>query len=189
MKLYQILSIAVLISCGKSRPEIANNMDPGNPGRYFFQKDSIGWRLIKDVPGAAKGSGVVTYSQYTDSASAVALLADVIRIRKRYIDAKAWEPELKDMEALMDKVTGRKVFSGSSQDLVGSWLITDGRDSLRVNINSFLTVSGEGIKGKIYTDETGILLMKEVLPGDIPFKWEKPGLLAGPNNIKMIKSQ
>lgn len=190
MKLNLIVLLAALTSCGNpDRPE-TSEMNPATAGRYYFQKDSIGWRLIKEVPGPGKGSGVVTYSQYMDSTSAVATLADVIRIRKQYIEAKAWEPELKDMEALMDKVSGKEAFTGKPGDLVGDWILTSGRDSMAININSFMTVSGPGVNGKIYADGNAITL-KNILPADTQFHWTGPGQLAGVLNntpIKMIKS-
>lgn len=191
MKALSIVLLTALISCGSpDRPEITQSMNPAAAGRYYFQKDSIGWRLIKEVPGTGKGSGVVTYSQYMDSVSAVATLADVIRIRKQYIEAKAWEPELKDMEALMDKVQGKEAFTGKPGDLVGDWILTSGRDSMHININSFLSVSGPGVNGKIYADGNAITL-KNILPADTQFQWTGPGQLAGVLNntpIKMIKS-
>lgn len=74
---------------------------------YMVQKDTIGWRLIREIQGTEKGSGSVIYSGYTDSIGVLKSLKAVIIAKQKLLDLKSSDKELQDLKTLLDKVAVR----------------------------------------------------------------------------------
>lgn len=75
---------------------------------YLIQKDSSGWRFIREQQGAEPGSGVVTYSGYTDSIGISKKLKALIAAKDKAVTSKASDKELADLKDLMDKFQRKK---------------------------------------------------------------------------------
>lgn len=163
----------------------------------YFQKDTLNrWRIVQENYGKEPGQGTVTYTPYLDSAAAVASFLNFMQIKRDYIDAKSWDSDWKVYDDLLQNVTGKGFDDIKKEELalslIGDWKLITGADTMKININSFLTVSGAEINGKIEPLNNKSILMKRVLPVDTKFIVIAPGQLEGTINtdkIKLIKNE
>lgn len=153
--------------------------------RFYIDKDSIGWRLIKEFPGAQPGQGTMVYDRYPDSISLVQELKATIRFKEALVKADAYTGEIAGLNRLLSLMTKTPDASlpATREDLAktlpGKWVIISGKDSLRVTVNTFLVVSGPGIEGAIEAVDNKSVTLKKVLPADTRFEFTAPGTLSG----------
>lgn len=163
----------------------------------YIQKDTLErWRIVQQNFGKEEGQETVTFTPYMDSVSIVKSFIQFMQTKRDIIDKKILESDFSKYDDLLTKVTGKNFETIKSEDLllglIGDWKLITGADTMKININSFLNVSGAEINGKIEAVNYNTFLMKRVLPIDSKFTMVDPEhfeTTINNNKINLIKNE
>jgi hypothetical protein len=133
-----------------------------NAQNYFFerdQKDTTRWRA-GSVSVNRDGSFTTEFSPLLSQDSAILILVNI-----KYNKFKVIENinnELSRIDSTLKKYTGKVyddyVKESISNSLAGAWELVDGSDTLSLNVDNKLKVTGGKIKGSLKLDKSGLLL-------------------------------
>lgn len=126
--------------------------------------DSARWRMEQVQTQTKAGGATVIYSDIADSTTTITKYIQLVEAAKQAIELKLAEKQYKDLNDELHRVTGKHyediLKSAVQESLIGNWEIYRATDTLTVNINKAMKVSGGLIRGEIkYNSPTDIQLI------------------------------
>lgn len=126
--------------------------------------DSARWRMEQVQAQSKAGGATVVYSDIADSATTITKYIQLVEAAKQAVEMKVAEKQYNDLNDELHRITGKRyediLRSAVQESIIGTWEIYRATDTLTVNINRAMKVSGGLIRGEIkYNSPTDIQLI------------------------------